>query len=90
MGNDNLVKVYTKTVCQPCRFTKEFLKDKSIPFVEINVEEQPSALEELKLAGYMGVPVVAIGSLDNSWQGLRPDRLEELAEEYVYKGKYEG
>ena len=82
MENNNMVKVYTKTVCQPCRFTKEFLKNNSIPFIEVNIEEQPSAIDELKLAGYMGVPVVAVGSLDNSWQGFRPDRLEELVKEF--------
>lgn len=82
MENNNMVKVYTKTTCQPCKFTKGFLKDNNIPFIEINIEEQPSAIDELKLAGYMGVPVVAVGSLDNSWQGFRPDRLDELVKEF--------
>jgi len=43
-----------------CDKVKEFLSQKSIPFVERDVVRDPEALEELSRLGYMTTPVTVI------------------------------
>ena len=43
-----------------CNQAKEYLSQKSIPFQERDVAQDPSALEDLKKLGYMTTPVIVI------------------------------
>ena len=43
-----------------CDKTKEFLSRKNISYLERNVADDESALEELKQLGYMTMPVTVI------------------------------
>ena len=79
--NNKMVTVYSKPNCIPCNFTKKYLKDNGIEYRDIDVTQDEEAFNELKMNGYQGVPVVAVGTLDNSWNGFRPDRLAELKED---------
>lgn len=72
------VTVYSKPNCKQCEFTKKYLDDMGTPYNEVDVTQDKEALEQLQLHGYLGVPVVAINSLDDSWGGFRPDELEKL------------
>lgn len=72
------VTVYGKPNCKQCEFTKNYLDDMGTPYNYVDVTEDEEALKEIKDFGYMGVPVVAVNSLDDSWGGFRPDKLEEL------------
>lgn len=55
------VKVYSTPTCPYCIKLKEYLKQKSIDFANIDVSLDKSSLEEMvKLTGQMGVPVVTI------------------------------
>lgn len=72
------VTVYGKPDCKQCEFTKKYLDDMGTPYNYVDVSEDEEALKEIKDFGYMGVPVVAVNSLDDSWGGFRPDKLEEL------------
>ena len=55
------VKVYSTPTCPYCIRLKEYLKQKNINFVNIDVSLDKSSLEEMvKLTGQMGVPVVTI------------------------------
>jgi len=55
------IKVYSTPTCPYCKLVKDFLKEKSIAFADIDVAaDTASANEMVKLSGQMGVPVVLI------------------------------
>ena len=55
------VKVYSTKFCPYCKMAKEFLKDRKIPFEEINVQEDPEAARHMiEKSGQVGVPVIEI------------------------------
>jgi len=57
------VKVYSTPTCPYCKLVKDFLKEKSIAFTDIDVAADPaSANEMVKKSGQMGVPVIEIDS----------------------------
>lgn len=79
--NEPLVTVYSKQGCGGCVFTKSFLNKHGIEYREIRVDQQPEAVEEIKLNGFQSLPVVTVGSFDNAWSGYNPERLQGLLEE---------
>lgn len=72
------VTVYSKPNCPQCDFTKRYLDDMGTPYNNVDITQDKEALEQLRHHGYLGVPVVAINSLADSWGGFRPDELEKL------------
>lgn len=72
-----MVKVYSKNNCMQCKMTKRYLSDNSIPFEEVNIDNEPSALDFLKDQGFQSVPVVFGGQ--SAIIGFRPDQLKALA-----------
>ena len=55
------VKVYSTKFCPYCKMAKDFLKDKKIPFEEVNVQEnQEAARQMIEKSGQAGVPVIEI------------------------------
>lgn len=55
------VTIYSTPTCHFCHMTKEFLKEKNIPFEDINVAyDQKRAQEMIEKSGQMGVPVIDI------------------------------
>lgn len=55
------VKVYSTPICPYCKMAKEFLKQNSIPFEDIDVSKDRKALTEMfNKSGQMGVPVLDI------------------------------
>lgn len=75
-----MITVYSKPNCMQCEMTKRYMQRENIAFSAVDVTKDSVALDMIKLHGYQGVPVVAVNGFDNSWQGFRPDRLEELKE----------
>lgn len=58
---DKQVKVYSTPTCPWCIRTKQFLKENSIEFEDIDVSSNQQAAEEMiKKSGQMGVPVLDI------------------------------
>ena len=56
-----LVKVYSTPSCPYCRLAKEFLKEKKVPFKDIDVSKDEKAAEEMiEKSGQMGVPVIDV------------------------------
>lgn len=41
------VKIYTKTGCPACDLAKQILKQKSVTFQEIKIDDQPQEMERL-------------------------------------------
>ncbi|MCK5451395.1 MAG: NrdH-redoxin [Candidatus Omnitrophica bacterium] len=55
------VKVYSSPACAYCVRAKQFLKDNSVEFEEIDVSLNPDAAREIvEKSGQMGVPVIDI------------------------------
>jgi glutaredoxin-like YruB-family protein len=55
------IKIYSTPGCIYCKQTKEFLKEKEIEFVDIDVStNQEAAKEMIEKSGQMGVPVIDI------------------------------
>ncbi len=72
------VIVYTKTGCPWCIGVTNFLKGKSIPFIEKNVREDENLFEEMKaLSGQSKAPVVVIDGF------MLADTDREAVEEYL-------
>ncbi|MGO2643116.1 glutaredoxin family protein [Brevibacterium aurantiacum] len=74
------VTVYTTgPSCVKCTMTKRMLDGAGIPFVEVNVRENPAAYayitEEL---GYSMAPVVVVDEQDH-WCDVRPDQIDRIA-----------
>lgn len=58
------VVVYTRTTCGPCRTVKYFLTQKGIPFKEVNVDDDPSLMQEiLARTGFMQVPMTLVNGI---------------------------
>lgn len=63
------VKVYTRTTCAPCQMLKRWLKNKNVPYVEVNVDNDPQLMDEIiQKTGFQMVPTVQVG--DQFIQGL--------------------
>src|SRR5689334_9281619 len=56
------VTVYTTPTCPYCRYVKQFLNNKGVPFVEKDVaSDRMAAVEMVRRSGQQGVPVTVIG-----------------------------
>lgn len=61
MSEKAKIKVYSTLSCPYCITLKEYLKEKSIEFEDINVaEDKEAAKEMIEKSGQMGVPVSEI------------------------------
>lgn len=74
----NKVTVYSKPDCMQCNFTKKWLKERNVPYTELNVEEDEEALSKVREMGYQAVPVIVTET--DSWYGFQPDKLAKLVE----------
>lgn len=73
------ITVYTKNNCIQCVMTKKELTKRGLTYKEINIEEQPTATEELIERNLRSMPVVVVdGNWSGAFGGFQPDRLEGL------------
>lgn len=55
------IKLYSRELCGWCQDAKEYLRDRGLPFEEIDVGRDPAAFEEMKkLSGQRYVPTIVI------------------------------
>ncbi|MBE7701226.1 glutaredoxin family protein [Oerskovia sp. Sa1BUA8] len=73
------VTVYTQPACMPCLATKRLLNRQGIPFTEIDLTTDPTALELVRSLNHQSAPVVIAG--DTHWSGYRPDQIHALTKE---------
>jgi glutaredoxin len=74
------ITVYSTCWCADCRRTKQFLRERGIPFREVNVDEDPEA-EELVLrvnGGRRKVPTIGV---EGRYFACSPFDPYQLAEE---------
>ena len=60
-----------------CKMAKRFLADNNISFEEINIDNDPSAVDWLKEKGFQSVPIITSDA--TTVVGFRPDQLRQLA-----------
>lgn len=60
-----------------CKMTKRFLAENNISFEEVNIDNEPNALDWLKEQGFQSVPVITSDA--TTVVGFRPDQLRQLA-----------
>ncbi|MEQ6375554.1 glutaredoxin domain-containing protein [Bacillaceae bacterium S4-13-58] len=71
---ENKITVYTTSTCPYCVMMKNFLKDKGLPFSEVNVQLDQAAANRLVAAtGQLGVPQTEV---NGKWVlGFDPETL---------------
>ena len=71
------VRVFSTSFCPYCKMAKEFLKDRKIPFEEVNVQEDPEAARQMiEKSGQAGVPVIEIDG--QMVIGFNTDQIKKL------------
>ena len=58
------IKIYTSNTCVFCKAAKQYFTENNLEFTELNVDENPDAVEYLVSKGYRGVPVINIDGED--------------------------
>jgi len=73
----NEITVYLTNTCPYCDMMKNYLKEKELPFKEVNVQRDPIAANRLvEETGQMGVPQTEI---NGQWVlGFDPERVDQL------------
>jgi glutaredoxin-like protein NrdH len=72
-----MVTVYSLPSCVQCESTKRYLSKHLIEFKEIDMSQDPQALERIREMGFTQAPVVEFG--DEAWSGFRFDKLAQIA-----------
>ena len=71
------VTVYTLPSCVQCDSTKRMLKSIDVDYEEVDMSQDPVALEMIKTLGYTAAPVVVSG--DDHWSGFRMEKIQALS-----------
>lgn len=78
------ITVYTTSTCPNCVKLKDYLKNKSVDFAEVNLHENPDKMGELQsiAPGTSSVPVLVFYEDENTepqiLHGFDEDKIEEL------------
>lgn len=73
-----LIVLYSVSWCPHCREAKEYLKSRGIPFINLDVELDDSAMDKLVNKYKMqSVPLIVIGNDDAVLRGFDPKVFEE-------------
>lgn len=76
MKDKNII-VYSTPSCPYCVMAKTFLKERNIPFEDVDVSrDRARAMEMVEKSGQMGVPVLDIGG--NIVVGFQPNVVADL------------
>lgn len=69
------VKIFSTPTCPYCKKAKAYLDEKGIKYQNVDISENPGAVEEMvSLSGQMGVPVIIID--DNVIVGFDREALD--------------
>jgi glutaredoxin-like protein NrdH len=71
-----MLTIYSKNNCPQCKMVKRWLDNKNVEYNEINIEENPSFIQEVKDLGYSAVPVIKYK--DVHFQGFAIPKLQNV------------
>ena len=72
-----MVTVYSKNNCVQCKMTKRFLDSNNVAYREINLDEQPEYIEQVKELGFSAAPVIQTPT--EVFSGFQPGKLKQLS-----------
>ena len=72
-----MVTVYSKNNCVQCKMTKRFLDSNNVAYREINLDEQPEYIDQVKELGFSAAPVIQTPT--EVFSGFQPGKLKQLA-----------
>lgn len=79
MDKTPAITLYSKPACVQCTMTKKALEKKGLAYTEVDLTQNPAALEYVtEDLGYSQAPVVVVDE-HSHWSGFRPDCLEATA-----------
>lgn len=70
-----MVTVYSKNNCVQCKMTKRFLDSNNIAYQEINLDEQPEFIEQVKELGFSAAPIIQTPT--EVFSGFQPAKLKK-------------
>ncbi|XKH58716.1 NrdH-redoxin (plasmid) [Citricoccus nitrophenolicus] len=75
-------KVYSKPGCVQCNATYRALDKKGINYEVVDMSKDADALDLVLSRGHLQAPVMIVfnadGSIHESWDGFRPDKIEDF------------
>lgn len=71
-----MTRVFSLPNCVQCKFTKDKMDALGIDYEEVDMSQNPLALDEARSLGYQSAPVV-ITETDH-WSGFRIDKIKSL------------
>ena len=71
-----MVTVFSKNNCMQCNMVKKWLADKAVQFKEINIDDEPQYIEQIKAMGFMAAPIIVKDEV--SFSGFLPAELAKL------------
>lgn len=76
--------VYSLPACVQCNSTYKAFNRKDVPFVTVDVSEDPEAHAFTKELGYLQAPVVVVrdaeGEVQDHWGGFNPEKISAFAQ----------
>ena len=72
-----MVTIYSKNNCVQCKMTKRFLDTNNVKYQEINLDEKPEYIEQVKKLGFNAAPVVQTAT--EAFSGFQPSKLKQLS-----------
>lgn len=76
MDKTPAITLYSKPACVQCTATKRALDKAGLAYSEVDLTQNPAALEYVtEDLGYSQAPVVVVDE-HNHWSGFRPDCIE--------------
>ena len=72
-----MVTVYSKNNCVQCKMTNRFFDSNNIAYREINLDEQPEFIEQVKELGFSAAPIIQTPTEVSP--GFQPAKLKKLA-----------
>lgn len=75
-----MVRVYGKSECVQCEYTKKKLEENNIPYVYHDVTADEQAMQVVEGSGYTQLPFVVanVNDQDKMWHGFSPDKISAL------------
>lgn len=74
------ITIYSTKKCTQCKMAKRLLEGKGVPFVEIDIEENPEFAEKLRGDGFRSLPVIVADN--HAFSGFKIEEIRELIKQY--------
>lgn len=77
MTQARAIALYSKPDCVQCVATKRRMDRLGLEYTEVDMAQDPAALEYVRGLGYQQAPVVVLDD-DTHWSGNRPDLIKQI------------